>query len=87
MTASALDTVPGLGAVRRRALLAKFGSVHALLQATAEQLTEVPGIGRSTAESILAHLSAQSQSSAAPTGDAPAHQPGAMITVRPHANR
>ena len=68
MTASALDTVPGLGAVRRRALLAKFGSVHALLQATVEQLTEVPGIGRSTAESILAHLSAQSQPPTAPAG-------------------
>jgi excinuclease ABC subunit C len=64
MTASALDTVPGLGAVRRRALLTKFGSVPALLEATVEQLTEVPGIGRGTAENILAHLPAQSAGSA-----------------------
>ena len=63
MTVSALDTVPGLGEVRRRALLKKFGSVRAVRQATVEQLTEVPGIGRSTAESVLAHLAEQSRRS------------------------
>ncbi|HEV2638577.1 MAG TPA: excinuclease ABC subunit UvrC [Actinocrinis sp.] len=64
MTASALDTVPGLGEVRRRALLTKFGSVYAMQQATVEQLTEVPGIGRSTAEAILTHLVPAQQMSA-----------------------
>jgi excinuclease ABC subunit C len=63
MTTSALDTVPGLGEVRRRALLKKFGSVRAVRQATVEQLTEVPGIGRGTAESVLAHLAEQSRTS------------------------
>ncbi|HEV2639366.1 MAG TPA: excinuclease ABC subunit UvrC [Actinocrinis sp.] len=62
MTTSALDTVPGLGEVRRRALLKKFGSVRAVRQATVEQLTEVPGIGPAVAESILAHLAEQSRS-------------------------
>jgi excinuclease ABC subunit C len=63
MTASALDTVPGLGETRRRALLGRFGSVKAVREATVEQLTEVPGIGPSTAESVLAHLAEQSRRS------------------------
>ena len=46
MTKSALDTVPGLGETRRKALLRHFGSVKRLAEATPEQITEVPGIGR-----------------------------------------
>ena len=61
MTTSALDTVPGLGEVRRRALLKKFGSVKAIRQASADELAEVPGIGPGTAESVLAHLAEQSR--------------------------
>jgi excinuclease ABC subunit C len=61
MTASALDGVPGLGEVRRKALLRRFGSVKRLAAATVEEIIEVPGIGRRTAETILAEL----------TGDTP----------------
>jgi excinuclease ABC subunit C len=56
MTASALDTVPGLGDTRRKALLRHFGSLKRLGQATPEEITEVPGIGRRTAEAVLASL-------------------------------
>ncbi|MBO4207776.1 excinuclease ABC subunit UvrC [Micromonospora echinofusca] len=56
MTVSGLDNVPGLGAVRRKALLAHFGSLKRLAGATVEEITEVPGIGRRTAEAILAAL-------------------------------
>ncbi|MFF5179859.1 excinuclease ABC subunit UvrC [Micromonospora sp. NPDC000316] len=56
MTESALDTVPGLGEVRRKALLRHFGSLKRLSTATAEEITEVPGVGRRTAEAILAAL-------------------------------
>ncbi|MYV96994.1 excinuclease ABC subunit UvrC [Streptomyces sp. SID3343] len=59
MTASALDDVPGLGATRRKAVLAHFGSLKRLRAATVEQITQVPGIGRSTAESIAAALAAR----------------------------
>jgi excinuclease ABC subunit C len=45
MTASELDDIPGLGAVRRKALLRHFGSVKRLKEASVEQIREVPGIG------------------------------------------
>ncbi len=54
MVASALDGVPGLGETRRKALLRHFGSVAKLRAASVEEIIEVPGIGRRTAESIAA---------------------------------
>ena len=56
MTASALDEVPGLGATRRAAILKHFGSVKKLKAASIEEITEVPGVGRRTAESVLETL-------------------------------
>jgi excinuclease ABC subunit C len=56
MTVSALDGVPGLGDTRRKALLARFGSVKRLRAATAEQIAEVPGIGPRTAAAVVVAL-------------------------------
>ncbi|MFQ6329298.1 excinuclease ABC subunit UvrC [Nocardia sp. CWNU-33] len=56
MTASALDSVRGLGVARRTALVTHFGSVAKLKEATVEQITEVPGIGVATAKAVLAAL-------------------------------
>ncbi|WP_280193768.1 excinuclease ABC subunit UvrC [Nocardia farcinica] len=56
MTASALDSVRGLGAARRTALVTHFGSVAKLKEATVEEITEVPGIGVATAKAVLAAL-------------------------------
>ncbi|MEV6300862.1 excinuclease ABC subunit UvrC [Actinoplanes sp. NPDC051861] len=56
MTESALDSVAGLGEVRRKALLRHFGSLKRLAAATPEEIVEVPGIGRRTAELVLAAL-------------------------------
>ncbi|WBB60043.1 excinuclease ABC subunit UvrC [Streptomyces sp. WMMC500] len=56
MKAGPLDDVPGLGESRRRALLKHFGSVKRLRAATIDQICEVPGIGRKTAENIAATL-------------------------------
>ncbi|MDH2430284.1 excinuclease ABC subunit UvrC [Sphaerisporangium sp. TRM90804] len=53
---SALDEIRGLGAARKQALLRHFGSVKRLRGATAEEIREVPGIGLSTAEAIVAAL-------------------------------
>jgi excinuclease ABC subunit C len=61
MTTSALDGIPGLGEVRRKALLRRFGSLKRLRAASVDDLAEVPGIGRRTAESIVAALAAVEQ--------------------------
>jgi excinuclease ABC subunit C len=64
MTTSALDGIAGLGETRRKALLAHFGSLKRLRQASIDEVAAVPGIGRKTAESIVAGL--------APTAATPA---------------
>ena len=56
MTASALDTVRGLGEHRRKALVSHFGSVARLRQASVEEITSVPGIGVATAKAVLEAL-------------------------------
>jgi len=55
-TASALDSVPGLGPARRAALLKKFGSVRAVSAASQEEIASVPGIGPRLAETIAGAL-------------------------------
>ncbi|GAB2956298.1 excinuclease ABC subunit UvrC [Streptomyces heilongjiangensis] len=56
LRASPLDDVPGLGDTRKQALLKHFGSLRKLRAATIDQICEVPGIGRKTAETIAAAL-------------------------------
>ena len=56
MTASALDSVRGLGEARRKALVAHFGSVARLKQASVDDITAVPGIGVATARAVLEAL-------------------------------
>ncbi|QIQ05330.1 excinuclease ABC subunit UvrC [Streptomyces liangshanensis] len=53
---SPLDDVPGLGETRKQALIKHFGSVKRLRQATIEQICEVPGLGRKTAEAVAVAL-------------------------------
>lgn len=52
MTASALDSVPGLGEHRRKALVTHFGSIARLKEATVDEITAVPGIGVATAMAV-----------------------------------
>ena len=66
MTTSALDGIPGLGETRRKALLQRFGSLKRLSAASVDEVMAVPGVGRRTAESVVAALAA------ARTGTAPA---------------
>ncbi|MGX1883991.1 excinuclease ABC subunit UvrC [Streptomyces sp. NPDC055287] len=54
--AGPLDEVPGLGETRKHALIKHFGSVKKLRSATIDQICEVPGIGRKTAETVAAFL-------------------------------
>ena len=71
MLESLLDEIPHLGEVRRQALVDRFGSVAALKKASLEEISEVPGIGPKTAESIVATLleSGESYAVDAATGE------------------
>lgn len=66
MTASALDTVRGLGETRRRALVTHFGSLARLRQASVQEITAVPGIGVATATAVLEALGATESATSAP---------------------
>ncbi|WP_426762727.1 excinuclease ABC subunit UvrC [Pseudarthrobacter sp. 1G09] len=57
MTVSALDSVPGLGASKRKALLTHFGSVKGVKAATPEELAQAKGIGPALAAAIVSHFS------------------------------
>jgi excinuclease ABC subunit C len=50
------ETLPGIGPVRRRALLRHFGSVERFLDASQEELEGVPGLPQKTARSLYAQL-------------------------------
>ena len=54
--ASILDSVPGVGPKRRKALLTHFGSLDDLRKATVEEIASVPGVPLEVAQSVKAHL-------------------------------
>ncbi len=53
---SDLDSIRGIGPERKRQLLVEFGSLAAIRQATAEDLSRVPGISLRGAREILSEL-------------------------------
>lgn len=53
---SLLDSVPGIGSKRKRALLRKFGSVKAIREASPEELASVQGMTRSSVQKLKEHL-------------------------------
>ena len=55
-TASLLDTLPGVGPVRRKALVAHFGDVGRLLEASRSELEAVPGLPAAVGRAIYDHL-------------------------------
>ena len=59
MLESLLDQISGLGEVRRKSLLAHFGSVTALKSATLLELSAVPGIGEKMAQTIIDQIKSQ----------------------------
>ena len=76
MVESLLDQVPGLGEVRRKTLLAHFGSLKKLRAATVEEIAAVPGFGTKTALAIKAALDAK------PAGDAVDMATGEVLADR-----
>jgi excinuclease ABC subunit C len=57
---SLLDEFPGMGSVRKAALLKQFGSVQRLKVASLEAIASVPGFGAKTAEKLKAFLAKRS---------------------------
>jgi excinuclease ABC subunit C len=55
-TNSVIDRLPGVGPVRRKALLKHFGSTKRLRQAEPEEISEVEGIGPALAGQIYEFL-------------------------------
>lgn len=53
---SILDDIPGVGAVRKRALVKHFGSVKSIKEATVEQLLEVDGVNHKVAKAIYQYV-------------------------------
>ncbi|MBS1197482.1 MAG: Excinuclease subunit, partial [Proteobacteria bacterium] len=53
---STLESLPGIGPAKRKALVARFGGLPGVLAATPDQLAEVPGVSRELAEKIYAAL-------------------------------
>lgn len=71
MTESVLDGVPGLGRTRRTALVTHFGSVARLREASLDEISQVPGIGLTTARAVKTALSDETpapEQTAAPAG-------------------
>ncbi len=53
---SSMDSLSGVGKVRKKSLIRYFGSIEQLKRASIEDLTEVSGIGPNTAKSIFEEL-------------------------------
>lgn len=56
MVSSALDGVRGLGPVRQKTLIERFGSVEKLSKAGIDEIAAVPGVPRTVAGAVYEHL-------------------------------
>ena len=53
---SILETIPGLGPVKRRELLKQFGGLQGILRAGIDDFVQIRGLGRELAQVIYEHL-------------------------------
>jgi excinuclease ABC subunit C len=68
---SELLKIPGVGPVKRRALLVAFGSIQGVRAATPEQVAELPGWSVSAAAKMLDALKQSDPTASAPESQAP----------------
>ncbi|EQD38020.1 excinuclease ABC subunit C, partial [mine drainage metagenome] len=55
-TESVLESIPGLGPAKRRALLTYFGGLQGVLRAGVADLQQVEGLGATLARTLYDHL-------------------------------
>jgi excinuclease ABC subunit C len=53
---SILDSIPGIGPSRRKALLARFGDIDAIRQASIDDIKAVKGMNEKSAQSVKESL-------------------------------
>ena len=56
---SELSAIPGVGASRQKALLARFGSMRAVASASEAEIASLPGFGPALAKKVLQHVRGQ----------------------------
>jgi excinuclease ABC subunit C len=56
---SELSEIPGVGASRQKALLARFGSLRAVASASEAEIASLPGFGPALARKVLEHVRGQ----------------------------
>ena len=56
ITSSSLDNIKGIGNVKKKELLKKFGSVENIKKASVEEITKIKGINRELAKEILKNV-------------------------------
>lgn len=53
---SILDSIPGIGPTRRKALLARFGDIDAIREASVEDIKAVKGMNEKSAQAVKGSL-------------------------------
>ncbi len=76
---SELLKIPGVGPVKRRALLIAFGSIQGVRDATLEQIAALPGWSAQAAERLVAALKQSDPTAPLPPPDAIIQTPGAIV--------
>ena len=68
---SFLDDITGIGATRRKALMKVYPGLDAIMEATVEQLKQVPSMNEKAAEELYAYLHKPTEQSTAENGGNP----------------
>jgi excinuclease ABC subunit C len=72
---SVLDTIPGVGSLRRKRLLRHFGSLQRIRAASEDELAQVPGVSRLLAAEIRRSLSGPPSAAASAAPPPPSDEP------------
>jgi excinuclease ABC subunit C len=78
---SALASIPGVGPVRQRALLRRFGSLKKVAEATLEELVAVPGMTETSARAVASYFASGAHASPPEEGQAPGGASDAIATT------